>query len=99
MKKNSSDNNDKTSKYKGLKEKLEENSEWPIKYMYKFIIPNETEKVEKVKEAFGGKANIKTNLSKTGKYISITITTTENNADDIINKYKSLENIEGIVAL
>ena len=86
--------------YNRLKEKLKENSNWPLEYMYKFIVPNKEGNEKKVKIAFDkDKIQYKTNHSKTGKYISITVITTESSVDDIINKYRTLEKIDGLVAL
>ena len=86
--------------YDRLKEELEKNTEWPVKYMYKFIMPNKDENMDKIKERFGKPdINLKKNYSKTGKYVSVTIINEENNADDIINRYKAMEDIEGLVAL
>ncbi len=97
------DNNQSDKKidfYKRLKDELEKNADWPLKYMYKFIVPNKDENEELVRNAFKkNKIELRKNYSKTGKYISVTVITTENTADEIIEKYRSLENIEGLIAL
>ncbi len=86
--------------YDRLKEELEKNADWPVKYMYKFIMPNKDENIEEVKKRFGKPdINLKKNYSKTGKYVSVTIINEEKNADDIIKRYQSMEDIEGLVAL
>ena len=86
--------------YDRLKEELENNSVWPTKYMYKFIVPNKEGNVEQVQSRFDNKnINLKKNYSKTGKYVSITIVTEEKNPETVINRYKAMENIEGLVAL
>ncbi len=86
--------------YDRLKEELEKNTDWPTKYMYKFIMPNKEENLEKVKKRFGNqKIDLKKNYSKTGKYVSVTVLTEEKDPESVINRYKSMEDIEGIVAL
>jgi putative lipoic acid-binding regulatory protein len=90
----------KVAFYQRLKDELEKNDKWPVKYMYKFIVPNKEENEEEVKKAFDGKKfDFHKNYSKSGKYVSLTLVTEENSADDIINRYRSLEHIEGLVAL
>jgi len=86
--------------YDRLQEELEKNAEWPTKYMYKFIMPNLDENVEKVKKRFGDQPiDFKKNYSKTGKYVSVTVVTEEQNPEAVINRYKAMEDIEGLVAL
>ncbi len=86
--------------YDRLKEELEKNSEWPAKYMYKFIMPNKEENIQKAAERFGKRPEeLKTNFSKNGKYVSVTIVEEEKNPESVINRYKSMEDIEGLVAL
>ena len=90
----------KVAFYDRLKEELEKNTDWPTKYMYKFIMPNKEENVDKVKKNFSSQdVELKKNYSKTGKYISITLITEEKNPEAVINRYKSMEDIEGLVAL
>ncbi len=90
----------KVAFYDRLKEELDKNKEWPLKYMYKFIVPNKEENEQKVKSAFDGKKfEFHKNFSKSGKYLSLTFVTEENSSDDIINRYRSLESVEGLVAL
>ena len=35
-----------------LREALEKETHWPQKFMYKFIVPNQPEKIEEVKKLF-----------------------------------------------
>jgi len=86
--------------YDRLQEELEKNADWPTKYMYKFIMPNKDENVEKVRQNFGDQPiDLKKNYSKTGKYVSLTVLTEEQNPQAVINRYKSMEDIDGLVAL
>lgn len=91
---------DKEAFYKKLKKDLEADSKFPLKYLYKFIVPSTDSKVEQVEKLFnhsGAVINKKT--SKTGKFTSVSIQVVMKNADDIIAKYKEAGAIEGIISL
>ena len=86
--------------YDRLQEELKKNTDWPALYMYKFIVPNLDENVEKIKNRFDNQdIRLNKNYSKTGKYVSVTIRTRENNPEAVINRYKAMEDIDGLVAL
>ena len=91
---------DKNTFYIKLKAQLEDTTEFPAEYMYKFIVPAAENQVKEVHELFNNKgAVIKTKKSKTGKYISLSIVLKIENADKVIEYYKSAENIKGIISL
>lgn len=91
---------DKTEFYDKLKVKLEENTTFPAKYLYKFIVPSSEEKVNQVEDLFNfGGAVINKNVSKTGKFTSVSIQVTMDSADAVIEKYREAEKIEGIISL
>ncbi|MCF8321589.1 MAG: DUF493 family protein [Flavobacterium sp.] len=86
--------------YERLKVELDNSSTWPSVYLFKFIVPSENDNVFQVEEAFNRMgAVIKTTKSKTGKFTSISIDVTMNNAQEIINKYMEVSNIKGIISL
>ncbi len=85
--------------YKRLEEELNKNHEWPTRYMYKFILPNDENKIEQVKQRFDKKHDFRQNFSRSGKYVSLTFITEEKSPDDIINRYKKMEDIEGLIAI
>ncbi|HBK70833.1 MAG TPA: DUF493 domain-containing protein [Flavobacteriaceae bacterium] len=86
--------------YKDLKAKLEETTNFPTKYMFKFIIPSNDDKVKAIENIFNYiGAVIKSKKSKTGKFISFTILVKMNSADAIIEKYKEVSKIEGVISL
>lgn len=87
--------------YVRLKQELENTTEnWPLEYLYKFIVPANQENVKFIENAFNGLgAVITTNQSKTGKYTSVSVNVVMPNADLIIEKYKEVSSIEGIVSL
>lgn len=86
--------------YIRLKEELNNSTLWPSEYLFKFIVPSEKHKIETVESAFNNMgAVITTQPSKTGKYTGISINVKMKNADTVIEKYKELSSIEGIVSL
>ena len=86
--------------YERLRQELDSSNTWPAEYLYKFIVPSEVEKVERVEKAFDDMgAVIATRQSKTGKFTSISVNVRMNDALQIISKYKQLSDIEGIISL
>ena len=86
--------------YKSLKEKLEDNTEFPTDYLYKFIVPTTKNQVSEVEAVFSNqKAQITKRASKTGKFISISILLKLNSADEVIKNYHAVEKIEGLISL
>ncbi|QSB28133.1 DUF493 family protein [Flavobacterium sp. CLA17] len=86
--------------YERLKVELDNSNTWPAEYLYKFIMPSVGDNVERVEKAFDSMgAVIKTTKSKTGKFTSVSVDVTMNSADEVIDKYKEVSTIEGIVSL
>lgn len=91
---------DKKAFYIKLKGQLEDTTEFPSDYLYKFIVPADGNQQKEVQEVFDNKgAVIKTKKSKTGKYISISIVLKLSSADEVISYYKKVEEVEGIISL
>jgi len=86
--------------YKKLKISLEETTTFPADYMFKFIVPANGGGDKKIEEIFNNMgAVIKSKPSKTGKYVSLTIMVKMKSADAVIDKYKEVSPIEGIISL
>ncbi len=86
--------------YERLKVELDNSNTWPDIYLFKFIVPNIDDNVLRVEDAFNCMgAVIKTTQSRTGKYTSISIDVTVKDAQEIIDKYKEVSTIKGIVSL
>jgi|TARA_A100001015_G_C15043052_1_gene741236 putative lipoic acid-binding regulatory protein len=86
--------------YDKLKKQLDELTVWPSVYPFKFILPNDAEKHEQLKNCFHDlDAKIAVKTSKTKKYFSFTILVEMPNADAIIDKYKEVTKIDGIISL
>jgi uncharacterized protein len=89
-----------TEFYARLKEELDNANDWPAKYLYKFIVPTEDEKIKAVEDAFDQMgAVIDTRQSKNGKFTSLSVDVQMPNAESIIKKYLDVSTIEGIISL
>lgn len=86
--------------YSKLKVQLEDTTQFPSDYLYKFIVPTEENQEEEVQEIFNNTgAVIKTKKSKTGKYVSLSVVLKIENASKVIEYYKKVEKIKGIISL
>ena len=86
--------------YIRLREELNNTSEWPTEYLYKFIVPTSPKKIEEVENAFDNMgAVIQTKQSKTGKYTSLSVNVMMDNPESVVEKYIEVSNIEGIISL
>jgi len=86
--------------YQKLKIQLEDTSKWPSNYLYKFIVPTSVEKINQINTIFDNiGAIIDSKTSKTGKYTSLSITVRLKNADEVIEKYKEVGKIGGVISL
>ena len=83
--------------FQKLKLQLEK-QEWPAVYFFKFIVPNDNEKIAKISSLFG-EAEINFKTSSTGKYISIGAKEVMLNTDAIIEVYKKASQIKGVISL
>lgn len=82
-----------------LREQLHLHDSWPMIYMFKFIVPADNRKIALVESKFSDEAVITQNQSSNGKYVSITIKEVMLDAESIIDKYKEMYGIEGLMAL
>lgn len=79
-----------------FKEKLESSGQFPMLYMFKFIVPmgKETQVA-----ALFPKNEVSLKPSSGGKYISTTIKAMMDSADQIIGIYEQAAEIEGVISL
>lgn len=89
-------NSQNTNKFENL---LKENMTFPTVYLYKFIVLENSEAKEKLLQLFNSDAEISTNLSSAGKYVSISIKQKVENAEQILEKYKAVSEIQGVTSL
>lgn len=86
--------------YTRLKEQLAETSKWPTNYLYKFIVPTDPVKIKRIEDIFDNTgAVIESKQSKNAKYTSLSITVNLKNPDEVINKYKEVGEVKGVISL
>jgi len=86
--------------YKSLKEKLEEQHNFPEEYLFKFIVTNDSEKITEILRVFDNlKYTLSNKESSTGKYTSVSIDCFVLDADQVISIYKKVAIIEGVMML
>jgi putative lipoic acid-binding regulatory protein len=86
--------------YSKLKVQLDDTTNFPADYLYKFIVPTLENEVVEVKNIFDNTgAVIKTKKSKTGKYVSISIILKLKTSEEVIVYYKKAAKIKGIISL
>ena len=85
--------------FDGLLAKLKEEKGWPKLYLFKFIIPNDNQKLALTERLFGPEAQVQINKSRTGKYLSISAKEMMLSAEEVIQRYERASAIEGLIAL
>ena len=69
-------------------------------YLYKFIVPSDEEKIKQIQDIFDNMgAVIASKKSKNGKYTSLSITVNLKNPDEVVQKYKEVGEVEGVISL
>ncbi|TRZ42871.1 DUF493 family protein [Robertkochia solimangrovi] len=86
--------------YDRLKNELDESTSWPSMYLYKFIVPTDESKIGQIESAFDNSgAVINKKTSSNGKYTSLSIEIMMDSADAVIEKYKEVGKVEGVISL
>lgn len=82
-----------------LRHQLDNLHEWPSKYMFKFIIPDDDEKRHQIEQLFGENADIRSRLSSKGTYSAYSIVIVAESTDEVISIYQKAGEIEGLRSL
>jgi hypothetical protein len=90
---------DTNEQYDKLRDLLNKSENWPQVYMFKFIVPADNHKIALIESKFSDEAIINHKESSTGKYFSITVKEVMLSADAIIDKYKEMKDVEGVITL
>src|SRR5690606_4642862 len=86
--------------YEKFKERLNDTTDFPSNYTYKFIVPTDNKRIAEVQRVFdGSRPQFQMKESKTGKYTSITVVIYALDADQVIYYYKSASSIEDVMML
>lgn len=86
--------------YKSLKEKLESQHNFPEEYLFKFIVPGDSEKITEILRVFDGlKYTLSNRESSKGKYTSVSLQCFVMDADQVIDIYQQVAKIENVMML
>ena len=87
--------------YANLRTKLQDTSNWPSHYLYKFILKTDSDKESLIEAIFNNTgAVIETKPSKNGNYTSVSVNVFLENPDAVIKKYKEVASkVEGVISL
>ena len=86
--------------YNRLRSQLEGDTSWPSLYLYKFIIPTSLGKIAEIETIFDGtNAEISARESSKGTYSSLSIKVIMDSPDAVIQKYKEVSKVEGVISL
>ena len=72
---------------------------WPSVYLFKFIMPNDSDLIWKVIQNFDEDAIVKRSSSKTAKYVAINIEQMMLNSEIVIKKYEQISKLKGVISL
>jgi Protein of unknown function (DUF493). len=86
--------------YKRFKTQLDDSQNWPGPYMFKFIIKNNSEDLNKLKKIFSDyECNCKVKSSEKGNYKSISFEGVFESPTEIIGLYKKVSSLDNIISL
>ncbi|BCS87085.1 DUF493 family protein [Pseudodesulfovibrio sediminis] len=85
-----------SDKIEKFKQTLDECHDWPCPYIYKFIVP--TENLQLLVALFP-KEELQTRESKTGKYTSVTMTSTMCSSHEVMAVYEKASQVPGLMSL
>ncbi len=87
------------AKWKSLEEKLAQD-EWPLVYLFKFIVPADNERIAQLEELFNTtEAQVTMRTSKKGNFVSISAKEMMISPQKVIERYKEAAKIEGVISL
>ncbi len=85
-----------TDPFAGLRAQLNESTDWPAPYMFKWVAPAEL--VPHIEALLGG-ATVSKRSSKNGRYVGVTATLTMPSADAVIALYEQVAKLPGVLSL
>ena len=90
---------DEKGYWASLREKLEEEGNYPKVYLFKFIVPGDIRSIALLEAVFGEEAQVNMRMSKNGKYASFSVKELMLNTTSIIERYEKAMQVEGCMAL
>ena len=86
--------------YSRFLQKLESSQKWPGKFMFKFILKENSKKIIQLKKIFTNKSVIysKKNSSKK-RFQSLSIRVNMKSAEEVVEFYKKASKLDGVICL
>ncbi len=75
---------------------LDEQTDWPAEYLFKFIAPQS--ELAELKAIFG-RYPVAVRASRKGNYVSVTARMEIHSSDEVIAVYKAAAGVEGVISL
>ena len=86
--------------FDNLKSMLEEEKDWPLEYLFKFILKSgRKEDLHKIRSFFKNNVDIGLRESSKGNYQSVSIKAMMDSPDEIIEVYKKASEIDGLMVI
>lgn len=85
--------------YSTLRERLHQTTSWPSVYMFKFVLPNDNQKMALLRKIFEQDSRFFEKTSSKGNYISVTVKLVMLDPDEVIAHYRKVAEIEGVMML
>jgi uncharacterized protein len=82
-----------------FRELLSKNEHWPMLYYFKFIVQNNQEKLNHVKELFDDPSSITYKTSRDIRFIGLSCKQWMPNPDSIVAIYEKASQVDGLIAL
>lgn len=87
-------------KKSAFKKLLEENYSWPCLYMFKFICPAKNENIAHLESLFNSESSeVIIRQSSKGNFVSVTAKEIMLSPEKVLNRYKEVEQIPGLLSL
>ena len=83
--------------YLSFKKLLDNQYDWPTRYTFKFIVP--CDKVKNIKDLLGDGFEVLERPSRSGKYISCIVHRNISSSDEVVEVYKAISTVEGVISL
>lgn len=89
-------NNQDAEWWENFQRLLDDQTEWPTEYVFKFIAPES--ELERLKAVFG-QYPTQIRASSKGNYYSVTAKMEVHSSDEVIALYKAAAEVEGVISL
>ena len=91
-----SDAADKEAWWQQFQVLLDEQSDWPSEYLFKFIVPKAG--LDEMKAIFG-QVPVRVRASRKGNYLSVTARMEMHSSDEVVAVYTAAGQVEGVISL